>query len=355
MPQLSIALLGPFQVTLDGEPTTAFVSDKVRALLAYLAVETGGPHRREKLAGLLWPDSPERSARANLRRALANLRQAIGDHQAAPPYLHISRQTIQFNGDSQVQSDVTAFSLLLAQTSLERTIPQLKEAVALYRGSFLEGFSLADSAAFEEWALLQRERLHRLALESLHRLAACYEERGGYEAALPHAWRQVELDPWRERAQRQLMRLLALNGQRGAALAQYETCRRLLAEELGVEPSAKTTQLYAQIRDGEPITSVRLSDILAQPPSFLDKEEPIQVERPVFVAREHELARLGAHLDAALAGQGQVVFVTGSAGRGKTALVEEFARRAQNAHPDLLVCAKAWRPGMPWDWGFVSR
>ncbi|MGD9146963.1 MAG: alpha/beta hydrolase, partial [Anaerolineae bacterium] len=60
MARLSICLLGPLQVTLDGKPVTSFESDKVRALLAYLAVEVGQPHRREKLAGLLWPDRPER-------------------------------------------------------------------------------------------------------------------------------------------------------------------------------------------------------------------------------------------------------------------------------------------------------
>ncbi|MFN2217102.1 MAG: regulator, partial [Anaerolineae bacterium] len=78
MARLSIRLLGPLQVTLDGEPVTGFESDKVRALLAYLAVEQGAPQRREKLAGMLWPDWPERSARTNLRRALANLRKALG-------------------------------------------------------------------------------------------------------------------------------------------------------------------------------------------------------------------------------------------------------------------------------------
>ena len=101
MARLSVLLLGPLQIILDGEPATGFVSDKVRALLAYLAVETRQPHRREKLAGLLWPDWPETSARASLRRALANLRQAlhrlrasIGDSEADLPCLHVTRETI---------------------------------------------------------------------------------------------------------------------------------------------------------------------------------------------------------------------------------------------------------------------
>ncbi len=86
MASLRVNLFGPFEVSLDGQAVIGFDSDKVRALLAYLVVEADQPHRREKLAGLLWPDFPERSARTNLRRALSNLRMVIGDRDADPPY-----------------------------------------------------------------------------------------------------------------------------------------------------------------------------------------------------------------------------------------------------------------------------
>ncbi|NIN69149.1 MAG: AAA family ATPase, partial [Anaerolineae bacterium] len=121
---------------------------------------------------------------------------------------------------------------------------------------------------------------------------------------------------------------------------QYETCRRLLAEELGVEPAQETTRLYEQIRSGKLKTLVPSPtlppDLTARLPLFLE-EEPPRVEMPVFVARERELAQLGGLLDLALAGQGRVVFVTGEAGSGKTALIQEFSRRAQDAHTDLIV------------------
>ena len=106
MSRLDIHLVGPFRVSLDGQPVTGLESDKVRALLAYLAVEADQPHLREKLVGLLWPDQAEQAARANLRRALSNLRKvveddpAIADVQASPPYLRITRQTVQFNSGS---------------------------------------------------------------------------------------------------------------------------------------------------------------------------------------------------------------------------------------------------------------
>ena len=344
MARLSVSLLGPFQVTLDGQPVTDFKSNKVRALLAYLAVEAERPHRREVLAGLLWPDWPDRDALSNLRYALSDLRRAIGDRARAggrdadPPFLLITRATLQFNAASDFFLDVTAFRHL---TGLKDP-SALEEAIALYRGSFLEGFSLGDSPAFEEWALFARERLARQMSSALHQLAAGYEQRGEYEPAQSFARQQIELEPWDETAHQQLMRALSLNGQRSAALAQYEACRRLLAEELGVEPAAETTRLYVQIRDGKlraPASSAPPLDLAASLPPFLDEAEPAEVVHPVFVAREWELAQLDAFLDLALAGQGRVVFVTGEAGTGKTALIQEFARRAQQAHADLIVAS----------------
>jgi DNA-binding SARP family transcriptional activator/predicted ATPase len=339
MAHLSLFLLGPFQTTLAGETVASFESDKVRALVAYLAVEADRPHRRDSLAGLLWPDWPDRAARTNLRNALANLRTAIGDRHATPPFLLITREAIQFNTASDYWLDVAAFSASVEAD--QPTVRQLEEAVALYRGGFLEGFSVGDSPAFEEWALLTREQIARQVSSALHRLAATYEQRGEYEQAQSYARRQVELEPWDEAAHQQLMRTLALSGQRGAALAHYETCRRLLAEELGVEPAPETTRLYEQVRDGQLKAAVPFPAhppaLAAEPPSFLDEEEPIEVEMPVFVARERELAQLEQFLDLALAGQGRVAFVTGEVGSGKTALVQEFTRRAQRAHPDLIA------------------
>jgi DNA-binding SARP family transcriptional activator/predicted ATPase len=338
MAHLVIRLLGPFQASLDGEPITGFHSDKVRALLTYLCVEAERPHRRERLAGLLWPDLTERSARTNLRHALANLRQVIrdrapsGDQQVAPPFLLITRQTIRFNTESNAWVDAQAFASALGAT--QRPVPQLEGAIEWYRSEFLEGFSLPDSAIFEEWQILQRERFHRLALDALHRLVQGYTVQGEYDRALTYAWRQVELDPLREKAHRQLMRLLAYNGQASEALARYETCRRLLVDELGAEPSDETVDLCEQIRDGtlaipEPFT-IRL-------PAFLLDEQDVAAEGPVFVARERELSRLHGFLEQVLAGHGQVAFVAGEAGSGKTALLQEFSQRAQGVHPDLLV------------------
>ena len=341
MAHLSLTMLGSFQATLDGQPVMGFKSNKVRALLAYLAVEADRPHRRERLAGLLWPDWPDRDALSNLRYSLSDLRRAIEDHAAEPPFLLITRDSLQFNRGSDCWIDVMAFvEGVGADKNLPEYLDQLEKTVDLYRGGFLEGFSLDDSPAFEEWTLLTHERLARQASSALHTLAEAYEELGDYEQAQSYAYRQLALEPWDETAHQSLMRLLVLCGQRSAALAQYETCREVLANELGVEPAEQTRELYRQIRDGEltgkiPSLSLKVEPVV-NPPAFLTKDAS-DVEVPVFVARTRELAKLDEHLNSALSGKGEVVFVTGEAGSGKTTLIQEFTRRAQEKYPELLV------------------
>jgi predicted ATPase len=188
---------------------------------------------------------------------------------------------------------------------------RLRGAVSLYSGEFLEGFSLPDSPAFEEWSLLEGERLHRLALEALHHLTQGQQTPDKAREALQYARRQVELDPWQERGHRQLMRLLALSGQRGSALAQYQICRRILREELGVEPEAATTQLYQRIRD-----ETRADPRTAAPAHNL----PAAVTP--FIGRKTELKSIAAHLDDP---DCRLLTLLGPGGIGKTRLALEFA------------------------------
>ncbi|MGD2144417.1 MAG: BTAD domain-containing putative transcriptional regulator [Anaerolineae bacterium] len=346
MARLCVHLLGPFEVTLDSESVTRFETEKVRALLAYLAAESGRPHRREFLSEMLWPDRPQGAARANLRHALSTLRGTIGDRSRSskpdpdPPFLLVTRTTLQLNPAANAWVDTVAFLELLQGPTPAARLPtaQLEEAVGLYRGSFLEDISVADSATFHEWVLLKRECFRHHTSNGLCRLAKCYEVWGMYQRALEYAWRQVELEPWDEGARRQVMRLLALTGQRGAALAQYQACCRLLSEDLAVEPEVETTELFERIRDEglEIPTLIPEPPLIFQVPGFLE-EGAEEVEPPVFVARERELARLDSFLEGALRGHGCVVFVAGGPGEGKTALLAEFARRAMDAHPDLLV------------------
>lgn len=254
---LSLRLFGQFQVRIDDAPIVGWRYDKVRALLVYLVLENGRSHPRDQLAALLWPGSPDAAARKSLRQALTHLRAILGDETAVPPFLLVSRDAIQFNPASPHSVDANEFARLLAACERHphaapdrcaECAARLAEAVTLYQGDLLPAFALPNSLPFDEWLLTMRERLRLQAIDALGRLSAAYVHSGNDEAALQTARRQLALDPWHEAAYRLLMRLLAQRGQRTAALAEYERCRRVLAEELGVEPSRETAVLYEQIR-----------------------------------------------------------------------------------------------------------
>jgi DNA-binding SARP family transcriptional activator len=243
MPTLYLSFLGPFQVRLDDTPLTAFGSNKVRALLVLLSVEAMWPHARERLAGMLWPSHSERAAHVCLRSALANLRHVIGDHAADPPYLLVTRHTLQFNPASRSVRDFAGLQALQDQS-----IEQMETLAAAYHGEFVEGFSLPDSPPFEEWLRQQREQFARQFIEMLRALGTYHQWGGDYERSIVYTRRQLQLEPWDEEAHRRLMRLLFLSDRRSLALAQYETCCRLLREELGIAPEHETTELYERIR-----------------------------------------------------------------------------------------------------------
>jgi DNA-binding SARP family transcriptional activator/predicted ATPase len=326
MVQLSINVLGPLQVIIDGEPVYGFASDKVRALLVYLVLSPDQPYRREVLAGLLWPEFPEQAARNSLRNALANLRSVIRDKDAENPLLQSTRQTIQFNSDSGYWLDADALGGLLDQELL--SIKQLVKAVNLVRGQFLEGFSLADAAPFEEWVLLRREFYERLLAEALDKLASLYEIDGNYKQALIYSRRLVNLDPWQEAWQRQLMRLLTLSGQRDKALIQYDELTHSLQKELRIKPAAETTSLYEEIFS-DTLTSAPVQQQDSQAPNWNFPTPPTP-----FIGRADELLTLEAKLADP---QIRLVTITGLGGSGKTRLALEFARRLVERDHQALI------------------
>jgi WD40 repeat protein/DNA-binding SARP family transcriptional activator len=330
MARLQLSLLGRFEGILDGKVITGFESNKVRALLAYLAAEPDRPQRRETLAALLWPDWPQQSAMSNLRYALADLRKNLGDRDATPPFLLISRESIQLNPAADVWVDVVEFE------NSQSAIENQQSAISLYRGPFLEGFSLPDSAPFDEWLTVQRERTQRLMMGLLARQVADHAGRGEYELALPPAWRQLELEPWLEEAHQQVMRLLALTNQRGKALAQYETCREMLAKELHVEPGAETVRVYEAVKAGElgslgawvnapplPISLAPLPPTPGNPP-FKGLQYFDVSDADLFFGREALIQHLRWHVhESRRHDQEKIGFlaVVGASGSGKSSLV----------------------------------
>ena len=187
----------------------------------------------------------------------------------------------------------------------------MEEAVALYRGSFLEGFSLKGCLDFDDWSILVRERLHRLALTAFSRLADYYKYRGEIKQACEAARRLVALESWQEEAHRRLMRLLALSGRRSEALAQYKRCRSTLQEELEVGPERETTALYERIRDGETLYTIDPG-----PPHNL----PAQLFP--FVGRVAEVAAIAQRLEDPAC---RLLTLVGPGGSGKTRLAQEAA------------------------------
>lgn len=357
-------MLGSFQVMLDEQPVIHFDSNKVRALLSYLAVESDRPHSREFLADLLWPYSTHTSALGNLRYTISCLRKTIRDRQltardpasldsqVANDSLSIWRDRLQFNSTACTWVDVIEFNRLLqANYAAILPIDSLARAASLYRGSFLEGFFLPDNAAFDEWILLKREQYNRLMLKTLYQLADFYEGQGDYERAQHYAWRQVEIEPWLEEGYQQLMRVLALGGQRSLAIAQYEICRKLLSTELRILPSQETERIYHLVSTGDlnelrnyHLLSARASRptlpaMLSIQPSTADLCVPDPAVVINFVDREAELTRLEACLEWAVSGHGQIVFIIGQPGSGKTALADEFTRRALASHPTVVAAA----------------
>jgi len=208
-PTMVLHILGTFEVTIDGIAVSAFSTDKIRALLAYLALEshTNGsrPYRRELLANWLWPDMPDSLALTNLRVALHRLRQTLD--QAVPgasdALITTTRQTVQLN-QAAVTVDAHRFQQLLADCaahqhgdlhSCDECITRLAEAADLYRGELLAGFGVADAPTFEEWLLLSREMLHQQAITALRSLVVASEQRGDDYQAHLYASRQLALDP----------------------------------------------------------------------------------------------------------------------------------------------------------------
>lgn len=346
MPRLKLNVLGPLQIALANEPIAKLESDKTRALLVYLAVEAARAHRRAALIGLLWSEAPEETARHNLRQALFNLRRALGDHTANPPLLFITRDEIQFNPASDHSLDVEEFDAHLAacerhaHANIETCAlcaSRMQQAVDLYRGKFLQEFFLEDSAEFEEWALARREATHQRALDALAHLANYYEQHGDLAATRRAALRQLELDPWREQAHRQMMRALVTEGQRNAALAQYETCRRVLAQELGVEPSIETRELFEKIKSGSWKLEVGNWN---RPPTFNFQSPTSFFQLPTqltpFVGRERELADL-AQLIADPNCRLLTLVAPGGMGKTRLALQAAAQQRDRFAHGVAFV------------------
>ncbi|MEI6180690.1 MAG: BTAD domain-containing putative transcriptional regulator, partial [Chloroflexales bacterium] len=325
MPPLTLALLGTFHVQHASHTLTEFHSNGVRALLAYLVVEADRPHERTLIGELLWPDEPLAKRLLNLRQALYRLDQSLIPAALPVPFTQTTRQTVQLNPALNPNLDVRQFIRFIttAQTHRHRRLTvcgpclaALREAVALYRGDFLAGFSA--SVPFDEWHTVWSARLRTQTIWALDMLVLHHEQRGAWAAACARLRHWLELEPWCEDAHRRLMLALASAGQRSAALAQYEQCRRILARDLDATPETATNTLVARLRVGNPVAW------------FAPPYEVPAVETPLM-GRTVALAAVAAQLAAPV---GRLLTLTGPGGCGKTRLALAAATAERGAFAD---------------------
>jgi DNA-binding SARP family transcriptional activator len=305
---LQLRFLGRPSFTRDGQPVP-LASAKAVALLAYLAARRA-PQPREQVLGLLWPESPAEAARKNLRNLLWALRKALGDDALAAEDERLSLSPAAW-------TDAAEFEQAAGSPS--------PAAIALYRGPFADGLSVAGAPDFEVWLTAERERLARLFLRVISTHIHAQRVAGNWRAVAELAGRALEQDNLQEPVYRALMEAHARLGQRAEAIRQHDALKATLARELGVEPLPETRQLLAAIQNGEVGPSTRPEPA---PPLQLRREPPAgagEPPPPAFVGRRAELAALNASLDMARRGQASVALVAGQMGIGKSRLWQEWS------------------------------
>jgi DNA-binding SARP family transcriptional activator len=289
---LEVQLIGIPRVSWDGGELR-LPSQKSLAIVCYLAVRRR-PATRHELAELLWPAE----GAANLRPELHRLRGLPGaeDWLDAGPNVAIAART-----------DLASFERAVREERYEAALELHAPTEELARG-----LAPRRAPAFEDWLDQERRRTQALYRDALRGQARALEEREAYAEALTCLRQLIELDPLEEGAYRAAMRCEYRRGHVDAALAQFEACRRVLAQELGVEPTGETVELARSIERGA------LSPAIGVPP----RRMPLTLLRPPrLVGRERVWARLEAAWDA-----GQIINVSGAAGVGKTRLVMDFVR-----------------------------
>ena len=342
MGDLYLTLLGPPEVR-HADQLLLFSTRKELALLIYLAVE-GRLHARKTLAEQFWPEGDARHGRAALRITLLHLRHLLfeGEGVDAVPHLLIQRDTLGLDLTSALELDLhilhEAWTSARASTHTSLTMPeeahrsllaQLKRAISLPRGEFLEGFSLRDAPAFDDWVRFQREYWHLRTSEVFDRLSQLQFEAGELEAALETVSRWLVLAPLHEDAYRRLMRLHFAAGDRAAALHAYDTCRALLATGMQTEPTPETVALASRMRAVAPPRR-------KEAPTRAAALSPAMLLDGPLLGRTAELSTLIKLYHVAQRGQTQVVLLEGEVGIGKTRLATEFLAWAETEGADVL-------------------
>ncbi|MCC5949649.1 MAG: AAA family ATPase, partial [Nitriliruptoraceae bacterium] len=314
MDALEVSCFGGFQLRSGDHAVPPMPSRAARSLFAYLAVDRGVAHPRERLAARFWPDLPESRARRRLSHTLWQVQDALGEIGDASTWLEVTPDTLAVSADAPCEVDVERFEAGLDRARSRhqhgedrvRDLSELGAIVELYRGEFLAGHT-------EPWVLDEQERLHLRYVEALGLLVGMAKRHGSYADALVYARRLTNEDPLREDAHREVMRLSVLQGRVEDALRQFERCREVLADELGTEPSAATQALRDRI--------ARRRERIEPAPAPTTST----AERTPLLGRERERDRGVTLLERTLAGHGGVLFVEAEPGGGTSRLLAELA------------------------------
>lgn len=249
-PKLKIRCLGPFTVQVDGHrvPQENFHRQKSLTLLKFLVAHRGRPVPRETLMELLWPEADPSRAAANLRVVLHALRRTLepdlekGDVSS---FVINQRDLVYLDPSKQVWADAEEFiqqsrraAKLVSQGSIDEAVDVYRQASSLYKGDFLE------DEPYSDWCLFERERLREVFINLSKQLAMVLAERDDINGAIDAYHSALGVDQVREEVHRELMLLYWKAGRRDEALRQFEVCRRILREELVVEPASETQTLY---------------------------------------------------------------------------------------------------------------
>lgn len=249
MSKWEVSLFGKFEIERNGARARGFGRRKVQELLSYLLLFKNRPQARESLSETLWGDQLAACTRKNLRLILWRLRSALDANRIpSKSVLQIDDDWIQINPLSEFWLDTTEFEKVFNSIngkSLQglgaRDFESMQRAAALYKGDLLEGW-------YQEWCIFERERFQTMYLMLLDKLVQFCELRQKYDFGITYGMQILRHDCAHERAHRQLMRLYFLTGNRTQAIHQFERCVKALHDDLGVEPSERTKQLYEQIR-----------------------------------------------------------------------------------------------------------
>ena len=241
MALLHIESLGDLQMRSESGALVNISAKKSQALLAYLGAKPSQRVSREKIASLLWSSTGPDQARQSLRQTLSTLRKELT--QVAPDEkLLVEESDLLGLNEPQVDCDTAAFETLVATGTEEA----LAKATELYRGDFLDGFSINEER-FDQWVLGERDRLHRMALRAHTALMDMQSRRGAIDEAIATGQRSLRIDVLQEPVHRSLMRMYVQSGDLVNALQQYELCAKVLKRELRVEPDAETKNVHREI------------------------------------------------------------------------------------------------------------